>query len=254
MNKIEQLMALQQSIAANGQDRLFASPTHDLLHLEFDGESQGTAFDLLLDALCQAEFAAAIESLVFRGPDLGANGTRNWDFTRLIQSGVIFPKLRSFEVRPSTLLAHNHTIIAETYDEDGQIAALVANMPLLQTLIVPSAPNIEFFAVELSELRVLQVEAGYDHQNFIHNLSLSHNMPQLKQFCYSDITHQNLLDPSQSTPFQAYEQLFSSPAIANVNSVVLQNVRFSHEQIQLLKSLKPECYLRIVPEPQIIVA
>jgi hypothetical protein len=132
----------------------------ELLHVEYYGDSFGESYEDFLKLLCLPEVAGKLASLELRGPDEGANGTRNWDLTPLLESEVIFPRLRSIVVQPTLPEHHNQTIIASVYEEDGQIGRLLAKASSLQSLTVPSAPDVTFFGGSSWPLEYLRVESG----------------------------------------------------------------------------------------------
>ncbi|MDR2638372.1 MAG: hypothetical protein LBC09_00870 [Helicobacteraceae bacterium] len=171
----------------------------------YDDDGDNFAFASLLELLIAN--ASKIKSLYFTGADEGANGTKNWDFTRLINSDAIFDNLESFKVKLTDAGDHNQSIIASSYDEEGQIAKLVAKAPNLKILQVPSAPNEEFFRLKNLKLQELIVQAGYDTQNFIANLSECGNLRGLYSFDWTDIL--NDID-NIGSGYNEYKKLFSS--------------------------------------------
>src|ERR1043165_4764398 len=124
----------------------------------------------------------------------GANGTRNWDFTPLVESSAVFPQPTSFFIEPSAPEHHNQTIIAKDYDEDGMIARLLTRFPRIESLTTPSAPNASFFEIGIRPLVYLRVDAGYDTQNFILNLSKSSCFPSLRLLDYGDYNERYMED------------------------------------------------------------
>ena len=55
-----------------------------------------------------------------------------------------------------------HNLASIGYEEEGMIAKLVAKMPALKYLELPSAPNKDFFDLDL-KLTALILHAGEDH-------------------------------------------------------------------------------------------
>ncbi|MDR1615037.1 MAG: hypothetical protein LBS26_05670 [Campylobacteraceae bacterium] len=208
-----------------------------------DGYDDGYnfAFAAFIDLIIK--HSSKIKSLLFTGADEGANGTKNWDFTRLINSGAVFENLESFRVKLTDTGDHNTSIIAASYDEDGQIAALVAKMPILRVLQVPSAPNDNFFKLKDLSLQQLIVQAGYNTQDFIKNLSACDNMKNLYALDWTDI-----LDDVDSigTKYEQYKELFSS-RFFDTQTVEGRKIRFhftlrenklTTEQLQELIKIK----------------
>jgi hypothetical protein len=254
----ERLDQIQRAIAARNNpqwpdskcEKLLASPFGELWDLEYYGLSYGQSFQELIEFLSDPSVAASIRSLVFRSPDVGANGTRNWDFSRLIAANGAFSQLRSFVVEPSSPVDHNQTIIAETYDEAGQIAALVAKMPRLEELAVPSAPDSRFCMHGSQTLSYLRVDAGYDHQNFIRHLSQSTAFRRLCSLDFSDWYQAEMEeDPELCTPFSHIRQLFSSQIGTQLTSCILRNCRLSPEQRNDLATLSNGCQVMLIDAP-----
>ncbi|MCL1991995.1 MAG: hypothetical protein FWG66_03495, partial [Spirochaetes bacterium] len=173
-------------------------------------------FCALLDLLCEPANAEKLVSLRFDGADEGANGINGWDFTRLVESGVSFPNLKSFEVKLTEAGDHNMSIIDSggSMAEDGMVAKLLEKMPALETLAVPSAPDESFFAIGKHPLVKLTVQAGDNPQDFIENLAGADNFFQLRAFDFADLPDiVTMGDPALLVPFEAYEKLFGSKVL-----------------------------------------
>ena len=174
-------------------------------------------FASFLEWLSRQEIANRICSLRFDGDDEGANGTQSWLFQRLINSDVVFPNLKSFSVRLTKPGDHNTCIIEGApgdFDESGSIAKLVAKMPNLRNLEVPSAPDKSFFEMGSLPLWSLTVQAGYDHQNFIDNMAESDCFPHLHALDYSDYQTVFTEMAGTETQFASYKKLFESKLFA----------------------------------------
>lgn len=70
-------------------------------------EYYGQAFASLLELIIN--HPDSIASLHFDGPDEGVNGLSGWDFTRLVESDVVFQNLHTFNVKLYEAGHHNHT-------------------------------------------------------------------------------------------------------------------------------------------------
>jgi hypothetical protein len=259
---LQHLLELQQDIAARNEpewdddvcEKLLLSPIDGLVHVEFYGSPFDESFDEFTRVLGSPDVARHVRSLVFRGPDEGANGTRKWDFSSLIQSETLFPNLRSFVVEPTLPEHHNHTIIAREYEEEGQIARLVAKMPLLTSLTVPSAPGGTFFDIALPSLHTLRVEAGYDTQNFILNFSQASGFKHLRHLDFGDYNQRYMDDyPAGYTPFEHFEALFRSSTFSGPGSFLgaftLRNSILTPEQLSTLHHLRKDCQFRVIQAP-----
>ena len=239
---IARLSELQRAIAGGDfptlldqeVSKLYFAEIQGLLHVEYYGphwNEPGEPFDCLIDLLCDAGAAAGIRSLTFRGPDEGANGTRNWDFTGLLASDVIFPNLTTFCVEPTQPEHHNQTILAEVYEEEGMIGRLLDRMPALESLTVPSAPDCSFFTRPRHPLRRLRVDTGYDHQDFIRNLSASSCFPHLELLDFGDYNQRYMEDyMDRCTRFEDYRELARSRGFESVRLFILRNASLSAEQ------------------------
>ena len=184
----------------------------------FEEKDLSYPFVAFCELLSQQEIADKIISLRFEAADEGANGTKEWNFKRLVDSGVIFPNLRSFSVGLTNPTDHNTAIMvsgdrSEPFDEGGIIARLVSVMPELRSLTVPSAPNKSFFELGPLKLTELIIQAGYDRQNFIENLADcdSNHFPDLLLIDYSDYRYVFDHVAGTETPFESYKKLFLSP-------------------------------------------
>lgn len=145
------------------------------------------AFCALLDLLTIQDNANKLLAIEFTGQDEGANGIKSWVFDRIINSEVTFPNLKIFKVQLTDLGDHNLNIIGgRDLEEKGVLAKLLAKMPALETMIVPSAPDKSFFEIGEHPLSYLKVQSGLDNQNFISNLSASHNFVNLKVIDYAE--------------------------------------------------------------------
>lgn len=116
-------------------------------------------------------------------------------------------------------------------------------MPVLIELWSPSAPNFLFFERASHPLRILFVDCGYDHQNFIENLSKSKCFPELKTLDFSDYCQYYTEDwKSSCVPFEHYEQLFLAKNLSALLTFFLRNSHLSEEKVTILKSLRPQLH------------
>ncbi len=214
---------------------------------DFDYETN-FAFCHFLDFISESKHAQNIVALSFCGADEGANGTKSWNFDRLANSEVIFPNLQSFAVQLTDLGDHNTSIIDSdfTMAENGVIAKLVKKMPNLKSLMLPSAPNKDFFEIGNHPLQHLKIQAGYAHQDFIKNLSRSNNFPNLSVFDYAECIE--FIDDMgcEYTPFEDFKELFVSKAFASVEHFTLRNSKLTKEQLFELQQTNDVQFLNII--------
>ncbi|MCU0352028.1 MAG: hypothetical protein MUF43_14560 [Flavobacterium sp.] len=203
-------------------------------------------FCSLLELLSDQKVADKIISLNFIGPDQGANGTKSWEFHRLINSFTTFPNLKNFSVQLTDLADHNQSIIdGYVLEENGIIAKLVSRMPNLEQLIVPSAPDSSFFEIGIHSLRYLKLQAGYDHQNFIENLAISKNFKKLSILDYTDMINFFDIPKEDYTSFESYEKLFKSDAFSSLKHVTLRNTNLNDQQLFELQKLNQVQFLYV---------
>ncbi len=109
-------------------------------------------------------------------------------------------------------------------------------LPVLETLISPSAPDADFFLVGTRPLRHLDIDSGYDHQDFIANLARSSCFPRLAYFGFGEYYQTYMPDfASQVTPFADYRELFASPAFAPVGAFRWKNPACSAEELDEIR-------------------
>jgi hypothetical protein len=201
-------------------------------------EGYNFGFCALLEFLKIEENARKIAILKFTGPDSGANGIRAWNFTRLLQSPVRFPMLQNFEVALTDLGEHNLSIIQgeNDYEEQGTITKLVAKMPALHSLTLPSAPNKSFFKTEYLSLYYLKIQAGYNHQNFIEHVASASCFPSLTSLDYCEVfDYRGDMTEKDYTSFEGFRKLFQSPPLSAQSSrgfhFTLRNARLTEPQL-----------------------
>ena len=191
-----------------------------------------------------------IISLIFSGPDVGANGTREWNFSRIVNSNVTFDNLKIFKVALTEVGDHNQSVIGEYGEEGGMIAKLVSKMPKLEELILPSAPNEDFFKIPNLNISHLTIQAGYGHQNFIENLANSTNITNLTSLDYAEpFDHFGDLEDEEFTSFVSFKKLFTSEVFSINNfHLKLRENRLNKEQLKELQKINNIQLLHIKTE------
>lgn len=229
------------------EENLMFCEIGNLIKVTFFGIPWDESFNKVLKVLLEKDVAEKIQGLSFDSPDEGVNGTNNFDFSTLAESSVIFPELRSFIVRLTAPEHHNGTIIAQMYEEEGVIAKLIKKMPNLSLLQIPSAPNEEFFELNLHPLEQLIIQVGFDTQHFILNLSNSTCFKDLRYFDFTDFqeTYTESWE-NNCTPFEHFEQLVNSKAFDSVKVMILRNLTYSKEQIKNLKSVRKDVSFKLI--------
>lgn len=248
---VDILGQVQQSVWRRNADQpragyheyIAVSPDPQGVSVDFWGEVHEESYAELLQALTTPAVAAELRSLTLRGPDEGANGTRNWDLSLLVGNGVQFPKLEAVAIQQTAPSDHNRTIVGGEYAEDGVLARLLAAAPALRSLVSPSAPNADFFAVGQRAIEYLGIDAGYAHEDFLVNLARSSSFPRLRALAWGEYNETYMEDFAQQvTPFEHYRELFASPAFAGVRMFELRNPVMTEAQLQSLLLMRERSF------------
>ncbi len=241
------------------RSRLLVADGGNGLHVQYDGEVWEDAFKIALTAICEAD--ADIVSLKFAGPDEGANGLRTHDFSALLASKATFPNLLELYIRPTDVSNHNFCGV-----DDNQLPALIARCPNLESLTLPHAPEANFFNQPLKKLRYLRVGMGWQLYDFIANLTMSNNMPELTILDFSDslsvfevstdkppVTLDNFDD--SFTSFGAYQTLFASKALKKGAVFHLRNAYLTEAEFLQLEKMRPDLQFSLsIEAPHVYVS
>ena len=205
------------------------------------------AFCALLDLLTIQDNADKLLAIEFSGQDEGANGIKSWVFDRIINSEVHFPNLKIFKVQLTDLGDHNLNVVdGGGLEEKGVLAKLLAKMPDLETMVVPSAPDKSFFEIGEHPLSYLKVQSGIDSQDFIANLAASNNFLNLKAIDYAEqIDFENSANEIEYTSISSFKQLFLSEGFLSVGHFVLRNSQLEKAQLFELHKLNQVQFLCI---------
>lgn len=240
--------------AGAGTMLLFA-PTPHGIHVEYHGPScEDDALTALFDVLVDPEVAGSVASLSLTGPDEGANGTREWILTPLLDTDVHFPALRRVYVRPTEPDDHNFSLIGKAgavMEEQGEIARLCRKAPRLAELTVPNAPDASFFTVPLPALGFLRIGGGYDTQRFVANLARASNLPSLYALDFSESIDVFLRWPEgeyppRPTPFSAFEVLVGGRFSTQLRALTLRNTCLSRAELEALQARAPSLQLKVI--------
>ncbi|MEG0184158.1 MAG: hypothetical protein RR704_11975 [Stenotrophomonas sp.] len=245
---------LTQPLGSSQLQRLTVAPLYGGLHVEFFGNPWDEPFEWTLACLSDPAVAASVMSLCFTGPDEGANGTREWEFSALLDSAVQFPRLRSLVIAPTAPEHHNASLIQRAgsiMEEGGEIARFAAKAPHLSELVVPNAPDATFFEVPLPHLHSLRIGGGFDTQHFIERLATARNLPALGLLDFTESSEVQFTWAEQRqvdavTPFAAYERLFASDALEPVHTLRLRNSALDVEQLQALHAMRPGLQFMVI--------
>jgi len=195
-------------------------------------------FDEIQQLLSEPDIASALSGLIFEGPDEGANGTREWNFRPLLETAAAFPELRTLYIEPSAPGDHNGSIIGYCYDEEAQVAKLIARMPNLTDLTVPSAPQYDIFQLSPRLITHLRVDFGYDRLDFLANLADTCGFPNLQVVDFGVAHPRSAENPDVIAPYEEYAQLFDAPSFSGVREVTLRNSGLNDDELSRLLALR----------------
>lgn len=219
-------------------ERLFFTQVEGFWFVDYFGEEEAYLTELF-QLLSRPDLAEMLRWLSLRSPDVGVNGTREWDFTPLLETKAQFPCLQSLQIARTPPENHNHAIIGQGYEENGQLGALLNRMPALIELWTPSAPDATFCERVGHPLQLLHLDCGYDHQDFIANLAQSHCFPQLKHFEFNDYVPFYMPDWQAScVPYSHYKQLLLSETLPAFSTFFLRSSNLNESQREALKNLR----------------
>jgi uncharacterized protein (TIGR02996 family) len=192
--------------------------------------------------IASPEVAPAIRSL-YLWTTVAANGTAEIYLDGYVTGSGQFTNMKRFATNFSN--EDGECIIASIrtghgYDEAGLLAKLLDKCPTIEDLVIPSAPNHDFFSVGIRPVKRLRVKAGYATQDFILNLSRSDCFPQLEELDYRDCDLNTNDWRQRATPFQHFVTLFRSPALASMHAVTLTDVLLTDSEVQELLSIRRE--------------
>ncbi|MGH6615155.1 hypothetical protein [Sphingomonas sp.] len=228
--------------------RLTVTDLGGVLAIDYYG-SEYAGWEYFERALAQPGIAEHIGQLRIAGPDQGANGLKEWDFSGLIQAAPRFPRLTDFRISISDPGDHNQSCVA-----DDQLPALLVLLPALRNLALPHAPEPGFFDLDLPELRWIRTGGDFRTRSFIRHLADATRLPGLHFVDFTDSlapfmeTEEGPPDWN-STPFEDYQRLFEAPIMERCRSFRLRNTRLSEDQYRTLQALRPECQFSVVLAP-----
>jgi len=239
MNLIEKIQVKIQEDSDNPFEIRY-SQKNNLYELDFiAGESAMPVCAVFFDNLNEAEAVKTIASLHLYSEDEGINGTNNWDLGNLLEKPKnIFLNLKKL-VFPLNEHNHNRIIITgnDDYDENGVIGKVVAKMPNLEYLQIPSAPSASFFS-QKSAIKHLRVQTGYNHQSFIQQLAQTPHFQDLEELEFWDYSEFYMENYAQyCVPVEDYMKLLSSKNLPKLKKVTLYNTLLNDEAQAKLKTL-----------------
>ena len=230
-------------------ERLTLSEHDGLISIDFYASPFKENFTTLLDILSEDAVASQLQRLSFHAPDEGANGTRPWDFESLLNKPILFPNLIQLSIEWYEPINHNRPVTATRtqYEEQGMLAKWVSKAPELLFLSAPSAPNKAFFERSRHPLERLNIQAGFDAQDFVLNFAHSNCFPELWRFEYQDYNEEYIQNYQENcTPLTHFYELFQSSAFASIRVFVWHNPIFAMDDLSKLKALRPDLHFMVV--------
>jgi hypothetical protein len=266
MNKISMLFAqLQAAIDHHNQQQGFDTnhPWHHQLtliesnglldvkyrgeyELWFDDQPTITILQNLCQILSHPEISLRLRSIIYHTEAvLAANGTYDYNIDPLVNGEHQFPKLTHLSLAQGHG-EHGYKILTspqsgDNWYESGVLAQLLDKAPFLEELVTPVPPNELFFQGDQHPLKSLDVDAGFDQMNFIQNLSSCTRLPVIQKLVFTDLRQTYMDDWStQTTKFEDYMLFFNSPIAAQLQSISLQEVNLTREQVEQLLAIRSE--------------
>jgi hypothetical protein len=239
MNAIEKIQSKIQDICDEAFEIRYAQKG-DLYEIDFISEGAAMPVcEVFFEQINKDGFAEKILTLTLDSADEGINGTNAWDLAKLAEAPkVIFKNLKKL-VFPLNEKQHNRIIITggDDYDENGIIGKVLTKMPQIEYLQTPSAPSENFFRA-CGTIKHLVLQTGYQHQNFIHELSKTKNLQNLESLEFWDYSEFYMLDYEQyCTPVGDYLALFGSVNLPKLKKIILYNTLLTEQDQRTLKSL-----------------
>ncbi|MDE6500317.1 MAG: hypothetical protein K2K83_06405, partial [Rikenella sp.] len=187
----------------------------------------------------------------FDWPDEGANGMKLSDLSRMIRSETVFPNLKHLRFRLRGPKAHNCCVLTaegeDEYEANGTMGALLRQMPALEALTIPSAPDWSFFEGESHPLRRLTLQSGLDHGDFIRNLATCDRFPELEQLDFTDLLHgtREAAD-RESVAFETFRMLVEAAPrrLPALRYIILRQTTLAESEREVLRRLNPEVQVR----------
>jgi hypothetical protein len=211
-----------------------AGPAH-ALEVAFCGWMADGVLRALLELLASERVAAELATFRLTGEDEGTNGTREWNLEPLL-AAARFPKLTVFDVERTKPDDNNRTIIAKDMEENGVIAALLDRMPALTDLRLPSAPSEAFFARAAHPLARLEVQSGFEPNDFLARLGASDAFTQLEALDFTDYAETYADDFEElRTPVGVLDAFFQTRALPKLTTLTLRGTRLAPDDERRLR-------------------
>lgn len=198
--------------------------------------------DAIAEELAAPPIADYLVSLTVDGPDVGANGVREWNLEAFASATTRLPSLRHLRLASTGVDHHNRTIVSArlTLDEGGVLRAIADNAPNLESLFSPSAPRPDFWSARLENLTHLWIDAGFEPHGFIEEMARGPLPPKLRGFSWGEYNERYLDDwERKTTPFHTMRSLVGNPSFRQIQVFTLKNPTYSDLQLQELADAAP---------------
>jgi hypothetical protein len=223
--------------------QLTVNESDGLLDVEYRGEhalwfDDGTDVAILQDLLRQLASAAVaprLRSFTYRTEAvLAANGTCECYIDPLGEGEQPFPNLARLVLDQGDG-EHGYKILASS----DVLTRLLEKAPSLIELTTPGPPAASFFQGPPHRLQSLDVDAGYDHADFIRHLAGCVRFPGLRRVVFTDFRQDYLRDWSKrTTPFEDYVSFFRSAVASRLESISMRQVNVSEDQVQRILEMR----------------
>jgi len=196
-------------------DRASVAPCGDLLRIAYAGDPWAEGCDALFETIARPSVARWIGAIELSSDDVGANGTCDWELDALTPRGTTYPSLTTFRIARGDPYRNNRVVVVtpgRDRGDGGALARLLDAAPKLAVLESPSAPDDAFLARKRESLRILEVNAGYDHAGFVLDVAArGAALPSLSALTWGDYAETYHHDwRTRTTPREDYIALFRS--------------------------------------------
>jgi hypothetical protein len=214
--------------------------------LWFDDGTISTVLQDLLKLLNHPDISPRLRSFTYRTDAvLAANGTYDYNIDPLIDGEQQFPSL----IRLSLDRGHgehgykilNSPQSGDDWGEGGVLARLLDKAPCLDELLTPVPPNSNFFQGCQHLLKSLEVDAGFEHMDFIQNFTACSRFPSIKKLVFTEFRQHYLDDwQAKTISFEDYILFFRSSIAAQLQSICLREVNLTSNQVDRLLAIRRE--------------
>ena len=204
----------------------------------------GAPFENIFTDFCSTvsrpDGAATLRSRILRAPDRGLNGTCNRDLTQFVDPVESCPNLLTCVVEQNKPGDSHRGIIGADYTENGVLGRLLHKAPILDSLISPTVPDAGCFATHHAALRYLDVDTGYNTQQYIGHFAEKPCFSQLYTLAFGAYNETYMQHcPPGGTSCEDCRRLVQAPHVAGLRLFVWRNSIRSDAEIEEVRALLP---------------